>query len=147
MYYSLVQQVCTKCLLCLQLTLKSCPLSTYKMHEDLLAQCDNSNTLGIITAPHNIVKLCLAFLILLANTILISVILKSKKFRSQRFHMFIISLALADILVGLIIPFMVITAKENTWALGVTFCQVICWLGSTNSAVIEYVRGLSSYSV
>ena len=101
------------------------------MHEDILAQCDNLNTLGIITSPHNIVKLCLAFLILLANTILIAVILKSQKFRSQRFHMFIISLALADILVGLIIPFMVITAKENSWGLGVHFCQVfnrpICW--------------------
>ena len=72
----------------------------------------------------SILKLCTAVLILMANTILIVVILRCQRLRRQRFHMFIISLALADILVGLIMPLMTLALKEQMWPFGSTLCQV-----------------------
>ena len=100
-----------------------------RMSGDTISKCDDLDIWGIISSPHNILKLCTAFCILLANTILITLILKSKKLREQRFQRFIISLALADILVGLVIPFMVLTAREDTWGLGVHFCKVDILVG------------------
>jgi len=52
------------------------------------------------------------------------VILRCPRLRRQRFHMFIISLALADILVGLIMPLMTLALKEQMWPFGSTLCQV-----------------------
>merc|ERR1712037_953614 len=72
----------------------------------------------------SILKLCTAVLILMANIILIVVILRCPRLRRQRFHMFIISLALADILVGLIMPLMTLALKEQMWPFGSTLCQV-----------------------
>ena len=89
-----------------------------------MSKCDNLDIWRIVSSPHNILKLGTAFLILLANTSLITIILKSRKLREQRFHRFIISLAMADMLVGLVIPFMVLTAREDTWGLGVHCCKV-----------------------
>ena len=101
-----------------------------RMSEETISKCDNLNIWKIVSSPHNILKLCTAFFILLANTILITLILKSKKLREQRFHKFILSLATADILVGLAIPFMVLTAKEDSWGLGVHCCKVDNWVGT-----------------
>ena len=72
----------------------------------------------------SILKLCTAGLILMANIILIVVILRCPRLRRQRFHMFIISLAVADILVGLIMPLMTLALKEQMWPFGSTLCQV-----------------------
>ena len=72
----------------------------------------------------SILKLCTAVLILMANIILIVVILRCPRLRRQRFHMFIISLALADILVGLIMPLMTLALKEQMWPFGSSLCQV-----------------------
>ena len=71
----------------------------------------------------SVLKLGTAVLILITNVILILVILRCPRFRRQRFHMFIISLAVADILVGLIMPFMTLALKRQMWPFGSTACQ------------------------
>ena len=65
-----------------------------------------------------------AVLILMVDIILMAVILRCPRFRMQRFHMFITSLAMADILVGLIMPLMTLALKEQMWPFGSTLCQV-----------------------
>ena len=86
--------------------------------------CESLEIFELLTSPKTIFKLITAIVIIFANTVLISIILRSTKFRRQRFHKFIVSLAFADLLIGVTIPFMTLTAKEHTWHLGPSLCQV-----------------------
>ena len=91
---------------------------------DTMVGCESLEIFELLTSPKTIFKLITAIVIIFANTVLISIILRSKKFRRQRFHKFIVSLAFADLLIGVTIPFMTLTAKEHTWHLGPSLCQV-----------------------
>jgi len=73
--------------------------------------------------PRNIFVNTLAILIIVANVFLISVILKSPKLRTQRFNLIIISLAVTDMLCGVLIPFN--TLRVCRWNFGEMFCQII----------------------
>ena len=87
-------------------------------------ECEPLQFSTLLTSPKTILKLITALIIILANSVLVTVILRSKKFRRQRFHKFIVSLAFADLLIGVTIPFMTLTARENTWHMGPFLCQV-----------------------
>ena len=89
-----------------------------------VSECEPLELSALLTSPKTIFKLITACIIILSNTVLVTVILKSTKFRRQRFHKFIVSLAFADLLIGVTIPFMTLTAKENTWHMGPFLCQV-----------------------
>jgi len=65
----------------------------------------------------------LSGLIILANVLLITVILKSAGLRNQRFNLIMISLACTDLLVGFITPFN--TIRIGRWTLGYHFCQFV----------------------
>ena len=91
---------------------------------DTKSGCESLEMLDLLASPKTIFKVITAIVIILANTVLVSVILRSNKFRGQRFHKFIVSLAFADLLIGVTIPFMTLTAKEHTWHLGPSLCQV-----------------------
>ena len=91
---------------------------------DTKSGCESLEMLDLLASPKTIFKVITAIVIILANTVLVSVILRSNKFRGQRFHKFIVSLAFADLLIGVTIPFMTMTAKEHTWHLGPSLCQV-----------------------
>ena len=91
---------------------------------DTMVECESLEIFELLTSPKTIFKLITAIVIIFANTVLISIILRSTKFRRQRFHKFIVSLAFADLLIGVTIPFMTMTAKEHTWHLGPSLCQV-----------------------
>ena len=91
---------------------------------DTMVGCESLEIFELLTSPKTIFKLITAIVIIFANTVLISIILRSTKFRRQRFHKFIVSLAFADLLIGVTIPFMTLTAKEHTWHLGPSLCQV-----------------------
>ena len=91
---------------------------------DTKSGCEPLEMLDLLASPKTILKVITAIVIILANTVLVSVILRSNKFRGQRFHKFIVSLAFADLLIGVTIPFMTLTAKEHTWHLGPSLCQV-----------------------
>ena len=91
---------------------------------DTMVECESLEIFELLTSPKTIFKLITAIVIIFANTVLISIILRSTKFRRQRFHKFIVSLAFADLLIGVTIPFMTLTAKEHTWHLGPSLCQV-----------------------
>ena len=91
---------------------------------DTKSGCESFEMLDLLASPKTIFKIITAIVIILANTVLVSVILRSNKFRGQRFHKFIVSLAFADLLIGVTIPFMTLTAKEHTWHLGPSLCQV-----------------------
>ena len=90
-----------------------------------LFECEPLELSALLTSPKTIFKLITAFIIILSNTVLVTVILRSTKFRRQRFHKFIVSLAFADLLIGVTIPFMTLTARENTWHMGPFLCQVL----------------------
>ena len=95
------------------------------MEEDGVESCwETVDLFARLSSFLSILKLCTAGLILMANIILIVVILRCPRLRRQRFHMFIISLAVADILVGLIMPLMTLALKEQMWPFGSTLCQV-----------------------
>ena len=97
--------------------------------------CENFDFGEFFEAPKTIFKFTLALMILVANTVLITVILKSPKLRKQRFHKYIISLAFADILIGLTIPVMTLTAEEDMWRLGPALCQLFTSLQKLSLAV------------
>jgi len=65
----------------------------------------------------------LSGLIILANVLLITVILKSTGLRTQRFNLIMISLACTDLLVGFFTPFN--TIRIGRWTLGYHFCQFV----------------------
>ena len=87
-------------------------------------ECEPLELSVLLNSPKTIFKLITALIIILSNVVLVTVILRSKKFRRQRFHKFIVSLAFADLLIGVTIPFMTLTARENTWHMGPFLCQV-----------------------
>ena len=86
--------------------------------------CQDLDLLPHLSAPLSVLKFCIAGLILLANILLVTVILRSQGLRQQRYNKFILSLACADLLVALVMPFMALTATERAWTLGPAFCQV-----------------------
>ena len=92
---------------------------------ETLYVCEPLDISALLTSSKTIFKLITAFIIILSNTMLVIVIQKSKRFRRQRFHKFIVSLAFADLLIGVTIPFMTLTARENAWHLGPFLCQVL----------------------
>lgn len=66
----------------------------------------------------------LSFLTVLANITLIIVILKTKGLRKQKFNLFMISLAITDLLVGLVVaPFNPLRTK-GTWIYGWAWCKI-----------------------
>eukprot|EP00092_Neocalanus_flemingeri_P096873 GFUD01123349.1.p1 GENE.GFUD01123349.1~~GFUD01123349.1.p1 ORF type:complete len:344 (+),score=82.16 GFUD01123349.1:73-1104(+) len=65
----------------------------------------------------------LACLIIIANVLLITVILRSPGLRTQRFNLIMISLACTDLLVGFFIPFN--TIKICRWTLGPYLCEFV----------------------
>ena len=89
-----------------------------------MSDCEPLEFSVLLASPKTIFKLVTALIIILSNAVLVTVILRSTKFRRQRFHKFIVSLAFADLLIGFTIPFMTLTARENTWHLGPFLCQV-----------------------
>ena len=97
--------------------------------------CEHFDFGEFFETPKTIFKFTLALLILVANTVLITVILKSPKLRRQRFHKYIISLAFADILIGLTIPLMTLTGEEQMWHLGPALCQLFTSLQKLSLAV------------
>jgi len=73
--------------------------------------------------PYNVVVLVLAFLIIIANILLVFIILKSPALRSQRFNLIMISLACTDLLVGILTPFN--TLRIGRWTFGHHICMII----------------------
>eukprot|EP00092_Neocalanus_flemingeri_P024395 GFUD01026451.1.p1 GENE.GFUD01026451.1~~GFUD01026451.1.p1 ORF type:complete len:346 (+),score=90.25 GFUD01026451.1:73-1110(+) len=65
----------------------------------------------------------LACLIIIANVLLITVILRSPGLRTQRFNLIMISLACTDLLVGFFIPFN--TIRIGRWTLGPYLCEFV----------------------
>lgn len=72
---------------------------------------------------YNIFVWTLSGLIIIANVLLISIILKSKGLRTQRFNLIMISLACTDLLVGFVTPFN--TIRIGRWTLGHHYCEFI----------------------
>jgi len=101
-------------------------------------ECEPLELSVLLNSPKTIFKLITALIIILSNVVLVTVILRSKKFRRQRFHKFIVSLAFADLLIGVTIPFMTLTARENTWHMGPFLCQVFTSLQKVSLAVSTY---------
>jgi len=103
-----------------------------------MSDCEPLEFSVLLASPKTIFKLVTALIIILSNAVLVTVILRSTKFRRQRFHKFIVSLAFADLLIGFTIPFMTLTARENTWHLGPFLCQVFTSLQKVSLAVSTY---------
>jgi len=78
---------------------------------------------SVYLTPYNVVVLVLAFLIILANILLIHIILKSPALRSQRFNLIMISLACTDLLVGILTPFN--TLRIGRWTFGHHICMLV----------------------
>jgi len=72
---------------------------------------------------YNIFVWTLSGLIIIANVLLITIILKSKGLRTQRFNLIMISLACTDLLVGFVTPFN--TIRIGRWTLGHHYCEFI----------------------
>ena len=104
-----------------------------------MSDCEPLEFSVLLASPKTIFKLVTAFIIILSNAVLVTVILRSTKFRRQRFHKFIVSLAFADLLIGFTIPFMTLTARENTWHMGPFLCQVEKSKIKMSDAAFEYL--------
>ena len=67
--------------------------------------------------------LCLGVIIIFFNVLLICVILKSKTFRKQRLNKIMISLAMTDFSVGVLIQFS--SLRMGSWPFGASICTLV----------------------
>lgn len=106
-------------------------------------ECTGNNSKIIwsnYASSRNIWVLILGGFIIIANSLLIFVILKSKGLRSQRFNLIMISLAFTDLLVGIFSPFNTLrfptdrtTQVSGFWTMGQSMCQF------ANSMVVMFL--------